>query len=262
MITRATKCVSTRETAMLLPVASITTSSVARRLCQNLQAPSGSYRPGRHVEERHLPRSPMVANGFTLIFGLLRIVNLAHGTLYLLGGYVGFTVAVWRAAASSLGGAAAVVAVAVAGFVLSEGAAALRAGARAATGAAHVRRRVRPQRYGDTFTSQFPRRSRHRAGVRRLLSEILAVRPPDRLPSSSSCCGFSCTAPRIGALIRAGVDDAEMVEASGINIRAAFLVTFLIGSALAGIGGLLGGHFCRSIRRPTPRSWCSASPWW
>src|SRR4051812_15736299 len=31
----------------------------------------------------------VVASGFTLIFGLLRIVNLAHGALYLLGGYIG-----------------------------------------------------------------------------------------------------------------------------------------------------------------------------
>jgi branched-chain amino acid transport system permease protein len=36
----------------------------------------------------------VVASGFTLIFGLLRIVNLAHGALYLLGGYIGFTIAV------------------------------------------------------------------------------------------------------------------------------------------------------------------------
>ena len=35
----------------------------------------------------------VVASGFTLIFGLLRIVNLAHGALYLFGGYVGFTIA-------------------------------------------------------------------------------------------------------------------------------------------------------------------------
>ena len=48
---------------------------------------------------------------------------------------------------------------------------------------------------------------------------------------------------RLGALIRAGVDDAEMVEASGINIRRVFLVTFLLGSALAGLGGLMGGAF-------------------
>jgi branched-chain amino acid transport system permease protein len=48
---------------------------------------------------------------------------------------------------------------------------------------------------------------------------------------------------RLGALIRAGVDDAEMVEASGVNIRRVFLVTFMLGSALAGLGGLMGGAF-------------------
>ena len=34
----------------------------------------------------------IVASGFTLVFGLMRNVNLAHGSLYLLGGYVGFVV--------------------------------------------------------------------------------------------------------------------------------------------------------------------------
>jgi branched-chain amino acid transport system permease protein len=48
---------------------------------------------------------------------------------------------------------------------------------------------------------------------------------------------------RLGALIRAGVDDAEMVEACGIDIRRVFLITFMLGSALAGLGGLLGGTF-------------------
>src|SRR5258705_8367144 len=32
----------------------------------------------------------IVASGFTLVFGLMRNVNLAHGSLYLLGGYLGF----------------------------------------------------------------------------------------------------------------------------------------------------------------------------
>jgi branched-chain amino acid transport system permease protein len=48
---------------------------------------------------------------------------------------------------------------------------------------------------------------------------------------------------RLGSLIRAGVDDPEMVEASGINIRRVFLATFVLGSALAGLGGLMGGAF-------------------
>ena len=37
----------------------------------------------------------LVASGFTLIFGLMRNVNLAHGSLYLLGGYIGYEFATW-----------------------------------------------------------------------------------------------------------------------------------------------------------------------
>ena len=37
----------------------------------------------------------LVASGFTLVFGLMRNVNLAHGSLYLLGAYVGYTAAQW-----------------------------------------------------------------------------------------------------------------------------------------------------------------------
>ena len=35
----------------------------------------------------------LVASGFTLVFGLMRNVNLAHGSLYLLGAYIGYEVA-------------------------------------------------------------------------------------------------------------------------------------------------------------------------
>jgi branched-chain amino acid transport system permease protein len=48
---------------------------------------------------------------------------------------------------------------------------------------------------------------------------------------------------RLGALIRAGVDDAEMVDAMGVDIQRVFIYTFMLGSALAGIGGVLGGAF-------------------
>ena len=37
----------------------------------------------------------IVASGFTLIFGLMRIVNLAHGAFYLLGGYLAYLAATW-----------------------------------------------------------------------------------------------------------------------------------------------------------------------
>src|ERR1700751_5842022 len=62
----------------------------------------------------------VVASGFTLIFGLLRIVNLAHGALYLLGGYIGFAVAT-RTGSFALGGLGGMAAIAAVGFVLYQG---------------------------------------------------------------------------------------------------------------------------------------------
>jgi branched-chain amino acid transport system permease protein len=62
----------------------------------------------------------VVASGFTLIFGLLRIVNLSHGALYLAGGYIGFSTAV-HTGSFALAGSAAILAVAFLGFALDQG---------------------------------------------------------------------------------------------------------------------------------------------
>src|SRR3954453_22868260 len=48
---------------------------------------------------------------------------------------------------------------------------------------------------------------------------------------------------RTGMVIRAGVDDRAMVSAMGINIQLTFAVAFFVGSALAGLGGAVGGSF-------------------
>src|SRR4030088_2274523 len=62
----------------------------------------------------------VVSSVFTLIFGLLLIVNLAHGALYLCGGYVGYYVAS-RTGSFVLGGIGAMAAVAAIGFALEQG---------------------------------------------------------------------------------------------------------------------------------------------
>jgi branched-chain amino acid transport system permease protein len=51
------------------------------------------------------------------------------------------------------------------------------------------------------------------------------------------------TKTRFGSVIRAGVDDAEIVDSLGIDVRRLFALTFMLGSALAGLGGVLGGAF-------------------
>jgi branched-chain amino acid transport system permease protein len=184
----------------------------------------------------------VVASGFTLIFGLLRIVNLAHGALYLLGGYIGFTVAVWTGS-FILGGAAA------AGCLLFEGLLRFVRGHELrqvllTLGVAFViNDMVLVIWGGDTFTVPVPEALR---GTAQLFGVYY---PKYRLfVLATGCLVFASLwlvlqRTRFGALIRAGVDDAEMVEASGINIRRVFLMTFLLGSALAGLGGLLGGAF-------------------
>jgi branched-chain amino acid transport system permease protein len=48
---------------------------------------------------------------------------------------------------------------------------------------------------------------------------------------------------RMGMIVRAGVDDRAMVSALGINIQRTFAVAFFVGSALAGLGGVVGGSF-------------------
>jgi branched-chain amino acid transport system permease protein len=176
----------------------------------------------------------VVASGFTLIFGLLRIVNLAHGALYLFGGYIGYYVAT-RTGSFVLGCVGAMAAVAVIGFALEQG----------------LLRFVRGNELRQVLLT---------LGVAFVLNDLALVLrgglrvfgvfyPTYRLfvlvtgVALFAVLWLLLNHTRLGALIRAGVDDAEMVEASGVNIRRVFLVTFLLGSALAGLGGLMGGAF-------------------
>jgi branched-chain amino acid transport system permease protein len=190
----------------------------------------------------------VVASGFTLIFGLLRIVNLAHGALYLLGGYVGFAVAM-RTGSFALGGAAAVAAAAAAGLVLSEGLLRFVAGHELrqvllTLGVAFVVNDMALVLWGgDTFTVPVPDMLRGAVQVFGVYYPLYRLFVLAAGVVIFLALWLLLQHTRIGALIRAGVDDAEMVEASGINIKRVFLLTFLLGAALAGLGGLLGGAF-------------------
>ena len=190
----------------------------------------------------------VVASGFTLIFGLLRIVNLAHGALYLLGGYLGYSIAS-QTGSFALGGVAAMAGVALTGLVLDQGLLRFVRGhdlrqVLLTLGVAFVLNDMALVIWGgDSFTVPIPE-------VLRGATQVLGVfYPKYRLfvlvlgVLIFLALWLLLNRTRLGALIRAGVDDAEMVEASGINVRRVFLATFLLGSALAGLGGLIGGAF-------------------
>jgi branched-chain amino acid transport system permease protein len=190
----------------------------------------------------------VVASGFTLIFGLLRIINLSHGALYLLGGYVGYTVGT-RTGSFALAGAAAMAFVALCGLVLDQGLLRFVRGFELrqvllTLGVAFILNDLALVIWGgDTFTVPVPE------ALQGALVGFGVFYPKFRLfvllVGILVFLGLwlLLNRTRLGALIRAGVDDAEMVEASGINIQRVFLLTFMLGSALAGLGGLLGGAF-------------------
>ena len=190
----------------------------------------------------------IVASGFTLIFGLMRIVNLAHGALYLLGGYVGLVIAN-RADSFVMALAGAAIAIAAIGFItytllLRFVAGSVLRQVLLTLGLALVLDDLALVVFGgDAFTLQVP------DALRGPLQLGALAYPKYRLFlllfSVLVFIGLALLLrhTRLGALIRAGVDDAEMVDAMGIDIQRVFVYTFMLGSALAGIGGVLGGAF-------------------
>ena len=187
----------------------------------------------------------LLGSGFTLIFGLMRIVNLAHGTTYLLGGYVGYeTMRVTHNFPLALlaGG----LSMALVGIVLERG----------------LLRRLRGQPISELLLTM---------GVSLVMGDLalavfggdpLAVHMPGVLDQSSQLgpivypnqrffiLGVAIAVAlllylvigrtRAGAMIRAGVDDREMVDALGVPIKRIFTAVFVLGAALAGVTGVLG----------------------
>lgn len=202
----------------------------------------------------------LVASGFTLIFGLMRNVNLAHGSLYLLGGYIGFEVS--EATGSWLLAFPVVfVVVGALGLLLQH----------------QVFRRIEGQELRQTMVT---------IGLSVVIADLLlwiwggqsyTIFAPDwlsgpvELPIVSSVrdsgeisylrypavrvailvgavvvgvgMWLVLNRTRLGMLVRAGVDDREMLAASGIRIQYVFLAVFAFGAGLAGVGGIVGGTF-------------------
>lgn len=190
----------------------------------------------------------IVASGFTLIFGLLRIVNLAHGALYLFGGLVGYSAS--QATGSFLAGIlAAMAASALLGIALDKGLLRFVRGVELrqvllTLGVAFVLNDLALVIWGgDTLTVVMPE----------ALAGAMEIGPVFYPKYRLFVLGLGILVfialwlllhrTRLGALIRAGVDDPETIEAMGVDIRRVFLWTFMLGAALAGLGGAVGGAF-------------------
>lgn len=187
----------------------------------------------------------LLASGLTLVFGLMRIVNLAHGAFYMVGGYIGVVVAglTGNLLVAVIAGLAVVV---VGAFVIE----------------VLLLRFVRGQELPEVLLT---------VGVSLVIADLcLAIfgGDPRTLPIEASIQGamtigdltypwyrifvigvaiavgialaFVQNKTRVGAIVRAGVDDREIVGAMGINISWIFTGMFVFGAALAALGGTIG----------------------
>jgi len=188
----------------------------------------------------------LIASGLTLVFGVMRIVNIAHGSFYMLGAYVASTI-VARSRSLLLGALSAVLAVAAAGFLVQSLLLRRFAGKPLAQmmltmGVALVcRDLVFVVWGGDPFTLPYP------PALRGSVDAGGVVFPSYRLfvIAVAACVGillwFVNEKTLIGAKLRAAVDDPEMAGGTGINVALLSACVFAAGAGLAAFGGVMGG---------------------
>jgi branched-chain amino acid transport system permease protein len=190
----------------------------------------------------------LLASGFSLIFGLMRIANLTHGAFFMLGAYIGASlirsytgVNIWLAALGSG------LAVAAMGGLLER----------------FVLRRLSDNPLGQVLVT---------LGIAFIISDAclliwggdpIPVPTPASLQRPTQVFGFffptyrlivvasavvaavglyiMLERTRLGAMIRAGVDDMQMARAVGIPVSRLFTAVFCLGAGIAGAGGVLGG---------------------
>ena len=188
----------------------------------------------------------LLASGFSLIFGLLRVPNLAHGALFMLGAYGGATL---LNRGFNLWAAAVVVGVAVGllGAVIER----------------ILLRRLAGNEQGQVLVT---------LGIAFIIADLcltiwggdpMPLDPPGDLRRPLRLLGYAFPAyrlavlvvaivavvllvllmdyTRLGAMIRAGVDDRLMARGVGIRVGALFNTVFFLGAGLAGFGGVIGG---------------------
>ena len=202
----------------------------------------------------------LVALGFTMVYGVLQLLNFAHGDLYMVGAYVGFFVIQWFCGPSHL--TIAVPLLLVIMFVLAGG---LVGG----LGVAIERFAYRPLRNAPRIAPLITA-----IGVSFFLenSALLLFGAQPRIYNTPEFISFSSgiqigsvsidavqimvlvlglalmaglqllvNRTKLGKQMRAVAADREAAEMLGINVNFTIAATFFIGSALAGIAGVMGG---------------------
>ena len=190
----------------------------------------------------------LVGSGLSLIFGVMRIVNLAHGSYFLLGGYVALTV-IWTTGSWLLALPVAALTIALLGLAME-------------------RFFLRPLGFdplrqvlltvGFAFLFQ-------QAALDIWTGNNFDINPPEALSKSIQIGGIylplyrvfmivtaaaiglvlwlAMEKTRLGAAVRATVDDAQMARGVGVDTSRISMLIFGLGAFLAALGGVIGGAF-------------------
>jgi branched-chain amino acid transport system permease protein len=188
----------------------------------------------------------LLASGLSLIYGLMKILNLTHGSFYLLGGYIGLAV-VHLTGSLLLAVLVGSLSIALLGAVMER----------------FLLRRFHLQELPQTLLT---------FGFLFIFSDLAIViwgGNPQTMPKPAMFSesvqfgtflypsyrlfiigfGFAIAGllwwmqegTRVGAMLRAGVDDEEIARALGINVSLLFTLVFALGAFLAALGGVMGG---------------------
>jgi branched-chain amino acid transport system permease protein len=188
----------------------------------------------------------LLAAGLSLIYGLMKILNLTHGSFYLLGGYIGLVV-VHKTGSFVLAVLVASCAIAFVGVIMER----------------FFLRRVHLQELPQALLT---------FGFLFIFSDLATViwgSNPQTMPKPAMfgvsiqigpffypsyrlfIIGFGSVVAallwwlqegtRVGAMVRASVDDEEVARALGINVSLLFTLVFALGAFLAALGGVMGG---------------------
>ena len=190
----------------------------------------------------------LLASGLSLIFGVMRVVNLAHGSYFMLGGYVGLSV-IWRTGSYVLALVVGALALALVGIAMER----------------LFLRRLSGQTLGQVLMT---------VGFALIFQDLAlliwggdpySIRPPSMLAGVvtagpgrfpvyrifivvvavvvGAALWLALDRTRVGAMIRAAVDDPEMAQGIGIRVPRISLGIFALGAALAAFGGVVGAGF-------------------
>jgi len=190
----------------------------------------------------------LLAAGLSLVFGLMRIVNLTHGSFYLLGAYIGFTV-IERTGSFLVALLVVPLCIAVVGLLIHR--LLLRhfhqaelAQVLLTFGLLFIFADLTLWQWGG-YSQVLPKP----AFLATSLTIGTIVYPAYRIFVIATgvvmalLCWLVLERTTLGSMVRAGVDDEEMVRGLGINTPRLFTTVFALGAFLAALSGVIGGPF-------------------